>query len=260
VSALRLTDVGLVRDGTTILEHINWTVGQGERWIVLGANGSGKTSLVRIASLYLHPSTGTVEVLGQHLGRVDVRQHRRRIGVVSASFADLLRPGLTATEVVMTAKHAALEPWWHTYEDTDRRRAVEFLERFGCAAQADHPFVTLSSGERQRVQLARTLMTDPGLLLLDEPTAGLDLGGREDLVQRLAVLARDPLTPATILVTHHVDEIPAGYDHVLLLRGGRILALGPIEDVLTSASLSECFGIEVSLERRQGRWSAFAGS
>jgi len=178
--------------------------------------------------------------------------------VVSASFADLLRPGLTATEVVMTAKFAALEPWWHSYEDEDRAKAIELLGRFGCQALADHPFTTLSSGERQRVQLARTLMTDPGLLLLDEPTAGLDLGGREDLVQRLAVLARDPATPATILVTHHVDEIPEGYDHGLLLRDGRVLASGPIEDVLTSESLSDCFGLAVTLERRGGRWSAFA--
>ena len=258
MSALRLADVGVVRDGSTILHGIDWTVADGERWIVLGANGSGKTTLVRIASLYLHPSTGTVEVLGEQLGRVDVRRHRRRIGVVSASFADLLRPGLTATEVVMTAKFAALEPWWHTYEDADRAKAVELLGRFGCAALAEHHFTTLSSGERQRVQLARTLMTDPGLLLLDEPTAGLDLGGREDLVQRLAALARDPATPATILVTHHVDEIPGGYDHVLLLKDGRVLAAGPIDDALTSESLSDCFGLAVTLERRGGRWSAFA--
>ena len=260
MSALQLKHVGVVRDGSTILHDIDWTVGDGERWIVLGANGSGKTTLVRIASLYLHPSSGSVEVLGELLGRVDVRRHRRRIGVVSASFADLLRPGLTATEVVMTAKFAALEPWWHTYEDADRAKAVELLSRFGCESLADHPFTTLSSGERQRVQLARTLMTDPGLLLLDEPTAGLDLGGREDLVQRLAALARDPATPATILVTHHVDEIPAGYDHVLLLRSGRVLGSGPIDDVLTSDSLSECFGLAVTLERRGGRWSAFARS
>ena len=260
MTALRLSDVGLVRDGTAILDSIDWSVAPGERWIVLGANGSGKTSLVRIASLYLHPSHGTVEVLGGLLGRVDVREHRRRIGVVSASFADLLRSTLTARDVVMTAKYAALEPWWHDYDDADRARAIDLLERFGCGALADHPFTTLSSGERQRVQLARTLMTDPGLLLLDEPTAGLDLGGREDLVQRLAHLAHDPATPATVLVTHHVDEIPTGYEHVLLLRAGTVLAAGPIDEVLTSATLSDCFGIAVTLERRAGRWSAFARS
>jgi iron complex transport system ATP-binding protein len=246
VRALELTHVGLVRDQTVILDDVNWVVAEGERWIVLGANGSGKTSLIRIASLYLHPSS------------VDVRRHRRRIGVVSASFADLLRPALTATEIVMTAKYAALEPWWNEYDETDHARAVELLDRFGCAELADHPFATLSSGERQRVQLARTLMTDPGLLLLDEPTAGLDLGGREDLVRRLGALAADPATPATVLVTHHVDEIPPGYGHVLLLRDGRVIAAGPIDEELTSAALSECFGIDVTLDRRNGRWSAFA--
>jgi iron complex transport system ATP-binding protein len=256
--ALQLTNVGLVRGETVILDDINWTVSAGERWIVLGANGSGKTSLIRIASLYLHPSTGDVDVLGQRLGRVDVRRHRRRIGVASSSFADLLRPGLTAMEIVMTAKNAALEPWWHEYDENDRARATELLDRFGCAALAEHAFSTLSSGERQRVQLARTLMTDPGLLLLDEPTAGLDLGGREDLVRRLSALAADPTTPATILVTHHVDEIPPGYDHVLMLRDGHVTARGPIDEVLTSTALSECFGIEVALERRRDRWSAFA--
>jgi iron complex transport system ATP-binding protein len=260
VTALELRDVGLVRDDTVILEHVDWTVCEGERWVVLGANGSGKTSLVRIASLYLHPSSGTVDVLGGRLGRVDVRRHRRRIGVVSASFADLLRGSLTATDVVMTAKFAALEPWWHTYDAADQGRAVAMLDRVGCASLAAHPFATLSSGERQRVQLARTLMTDPGLLLLDEPSAGLDLGGREDLVQRLTALARDPSTPATVLVTHHVDEIPPGYEHVLLLREGRVLAAGAIDDVLRSDSLSECFGVKVALERREGRWSAFATS
>ena len=256
--ALRLTGVRLVRDEAVILHGVDWQVDEGQRWIVLGANGSGKTSLVRIASLYLHPSSGEVEVLGGRLGHVDVRSHRRRIGVVSASFADLLRPTLSALDVVMTAKHAALEPWWHTYDSSDRARATALLDRFGCAHLGTHPFVTLSSGERQRVQLARTLMGEPGLLLLDEPTAGLDLGGREDLVRRLGDLASDPATPATVLVTHHVDEIPAGFDHVLLLRGGSVQAAGPIDEVLTASSLSECFGVSVELERRGGRWFAFA--
>jgi iron complex transport system ATP-binding protein len=257
-TSLRLTGVGLVRDGVVILDEVNWEVRPGERWIVLGANGSGKTSLIRIASLYLHPSSGTVEVLGRRLGRVDVRIHRQNIGVVSSSFADLLRPTITALDIVMTARHAALEPWWHEYSDDDRTRALALLERFGCGPMGGRPFAALSSGERQRVQLARTLMTDPGLLLLDEPTAGLDLAGREDLVGRLAALAADPATPATILVTHHVDEIPPGFGHLLLLRRGRVLAAGSLEDTLTAESLGECFDVDVVLERHHGRWTAFA--
>ena len=248
----------LVRDGTTILDGIDWRVEAGDRWVVLGANGSGKTSLVRIASLYLHPSAGTVRVLGAELGRVDVRAHRRRIGVVSSAFADLLRPQLAARDIVMTAKHAALEPWWHDYDEADRERAVALLERFGCGALAERTFLTLSSGERQRVQLARTLMADPGLVLLDEPAAGLDLGGREDLLRRLADLAADPTTPATVLVTHHVDEIPPGFTNVLLLRAGRVLAAGPIDDVLSADALSACFGVPLEVERRAGRWWAWA--
>ncbi len=258
MTALRMEGVGLVRDHNEILEDVDWTVRDGERWIVLGANGSGKTSLLRIASLYLHPSTGTVEVLGETLGRVDVRAHRRNIGMVSSSFADLLRPSISALDVVMTAEHAALEPWWHEYTDRDRQRARRLLDRFGCGPMAEHRFGTLSSGERQRVQLARTLMTDPGLLLLDEPTAGLDLAGREDLVNRLAGLAADPSTPATVLVTHHVDEIPPGFDHVLLLRSGHVLASGPLEGTLTTDALGACFDMDVVLERRHDRWFAFA--
>jgi iron complex transport system ATP-binding protein len=255
---VRFTGVGLVRDDTVILDEVDWTVGADERWIVLGANGSGKTTLLRIASLYLHPSRGTVEILGETLGRVDVRRHRRNIGVVSSSFADLLRPTISALDVVVTAKYAALEAWWHEYSDADRQRARQLLDRFGCGAMADRPFAALSSGERQRVQLARTLMTDPGLLLLDEPTAGLDLGGREDLLKRLAALAADPSTPPTILVTHHVDEIPPGFDKLLLLRGGRVLAAGPIDDTLTEETLGACFDMQVTLERRHDRWFAFA--
>lgn len=256
--ALRLTGVGLVRSETTILDGVDWTVRDGERWVVLGSNGSGKTTLVRIASLYLHPTCGRVEVLRETLGHVDVRRHRQRIGIVSSSLVDLLRPGITAVDVVMTAKYAALEPWWHDYDDADRERARTLLARFGCEAVADHPFATLSSGERQRVQLARTLMTGPGLLLLDEPMAGLDLAGREDLISRLSDLASDPTTPATVLVTHHVDEIPPGFTHGLLLADGRVLATGQLDDVLTEERLHECFGVDVILEQRHGRWWAVA--
>jgi iron complex transport system ATP-binding protein len=199
-----------------------------------------------------------VDVLGQRLGRVDVREWRTRIGLSSAALADQLRAGLDAVDVVMTAKHAALEPWWHSYTDEDRKRARTFLDRLGVGALAERQFGTLSSGERQRVLLARTLMTDPGLVLLDEPNAGLDLGGREELVTALAALAGDPDSPPSILVTHHVDEIPPGFTHVLLLRDGRVHAAGPIDATLTAEHLSATFGLALRLERRDGRFSAFA--
>jgi iron complex transport system ATP-binding protein len=262
VPALALRDVSLVRDGRFLLDHVTWTVQPHERWVVLGRNGSGKTSLVRLASLYLHPSSGEVAVLGEFLGRTDVRALRKRIGVASSSFAAQLRPELTAAEVVMTAKHAALEPWWHRYDDADKAHAVAQLTRLGVGHMAERELGTLSSGEQQRVLLARTLMTDPGLVLLDEPTAGLDLGGREELVASLATLAADPDAPATILVTHHVDEIPPGFTHVLLLHRGAVLAAGPLEETLTAERLSACFELALTLERhgrRYGAWAVDAG-
>jgi iron complex transport system ATP-binding protein len=258
VTALRLAGVTVVRDGTTILDTLDWTVADGERWVVLGPNGSGKTTLLRVASLYLHPTTGEVEVLGGRLGRVDVRRWRTRIGLVSPAFADLLRHDVTVVDVVMSAREAALETWWHSYGPDDRAHALDLLDRTGTAALADRSFGTLSSGERQRVLLARSLWGDPGLVLLDEPTAGLDLGAREDLVTRLAGLAADPTTPPTVLVTHHVEEIPAGFTHALLLRDGRIVACGPLASVLTAEALSRTFGVPLALDRRDGRYAARA--
>jgi iron complex transport system ATP-binding protein len=246
-----------VRDGRAILDGIDWEVRPGERWAVLGPNGSGKTTIVRIASMYLHPTEGVVEVLGGRLGRVDVRRHRQRVGLASMALTDQLRPTLTAAEVVMCAKNAALEPWWHEYDDDDRRRARELLDRLGAGRLADHRFGTCSTGERQRILLARTLMTDPGLVLLDEPTAGLDLGGREDLVATLDQLAADPAAPPVVLVTHHLEEIPRRFTHALLLSEGAVLAAGPIEDVLVADRLSACFGMPLELSRNGGRWQAW---
>ena len=256
--ALRLSGVRVVRDGRALVDAVDWTVRAGERWVVLGPNGSGKTTLLRVASLYLHPSAGTVDVLGERLGRVDVRRHRARIGLVSPAFADLLRPEVAAVDVVMAAREAALETWWHTYGPDDRAAALALLDRMGAGALADRPFGTLSSGERQRVLLARSLWGSPGLVLLDEPTAGLDLGAREDLVGRLAGLAADPTTPPTVLVTHHVEEIPAGFTHALLLRDGQVRAQGPLASVLTAASLSATFGLPLALDAREGRYAARA--
>jgi len=255
---LALRGVRLIADGRVILDEIDWEVREGERWVVLGRNGSGKTSIVRIAALYLHPSAGEVEVLGERLGRADVRTLRTRVGFASSALSAQLRPALPALDVVMTAKHAALEPWWHRYEEAERERARGLLDRMGVGGLAHRTLGTLSSGEQQRVLLARTLMTSPGLVLLDEPTAGLDLTGREELVAALAALARDVTAPPAVLVTHHVDEIPPGFTHALLLRQGRVLALGPLAATLNEANLSECFDLPLRLQQRGGRFSAWA--
>lgn len=256
--ALRLVGVGFTRDQKPILSEVDWEVARDQRWVVLGTNGSGKTSLLRIAALYEHPTTGTVEVLGHRLGQVDVRRLRHQVGFVSPALAQMLRPHLKAVDVVMTARHGALEPWWHDYTDADRQRAVRLLEQVGATGLGDRTIATLSSGERQRVQIARNLMTDPGLVLLDEPASTLDLGGREMLVTDLTRLAADPSAPPLVMVTHRTEEIPAGFTHGLLLREGRVLAQGPLEDVLTSESLSACFDLPLELEHRNGRWHSQA--
>ena len=258
-AALLLEDVGFDRGGRHIIGRLSLRVEREHRWLVLGPNGSGKTTLLRIAALYEHPSTGTVEVLGERLGRTDVRTLRRRIGYASSALAAQLRADLSALDVVKTAKYAALELWWHRYDVADATRATQCLLRLGVADLAERTFGTLSSGEQQRVLLARTLMNDPAVVLLDEPAARLDIGGREQLVGALAALAADPGAPPFVLVTHHVDEIPQGMTHALLLRDGRSIAQGPIDDVLSSEALSECFGLPLVLERRDdGRFSAWS--
>jgi len=257
-AALQLERVSVRIDGSPVLSDLSWGVEDGQRWVVLGPNGSGKTTLLRVASLYLHPTAGTVRVLGQTVGRTDVRALRPRIGLASAALADQVRPQVTARDAVMTARFGALETWWHTYDDADRARAESLLDRFGVGTHADQTFGTLSSGERQRVQLARTLMTEPDLVLLDEPTAGLDLSGREDLLMRLADLARDPMTSPLVLVTHHVEEIPEGFTHALVLAAGAGVAQGPIAGVITDEVLGAAFGIDVDVEHREGRWTARA--
>ncbi len=244
--------------GSPALTDIDWTVRSDERWVVLGPNGSGKTTLLQLAGALVHPSSGTVEVLGQRLGRVDLRTLRTRIGLVSASVTRTLRPGLAAADVVMTGRHAALEPWWQTYTDDDRHRARSLLDDAGFGHVADRSFGVISEGERQQVLLARALMGTPELLLLDEPAAGLDVGGRERLVSSLRRLAEDPATPPIVFVTHHVEEIPPSFTSVLLLRGGTTVASGPLGEVLTSRALSECFGLRLRVRHDRGRWSSRA--
>ena len=258
MTVLSLRGVGLTRDGRDLLDDITWEVAEGERWVVLGPNGSGKTSLVRIASLQLHPSRGDVEVLGNRLGRVNIWTLRNRIGLASSALADQLRPTITAEDVVVTAKNGALEPWWHSYSSDDREQAVACLDRLGVAPLAAREFGTLSSGERQRVLLARTLMGDPGVVLLDEPSAGLDLAGREGLVQSLTDLAADASAPPVVFVTHHVEEIPPGFSSLLLLRDGRIVSQGDLASTLTEEALSELYGLKLRVRSEDGRWSAVA--
>ena len=257
--ALRLESIRLVRDGNVILDDVSLTVTTGQRWLVLGANGCGKTSLLRIAALYDHPTSGTVEVLGERLGHTDVRELRRRIGFVSAAIADQLRPALSAHDAVRTARYAALEPWWHRYTADDDARAHGCLERMGVGALAPRTLATLSSGERTRVLLARSLMNDPAVVLLDEPASGLDLAGREQLVAALDELATADGAPPFVVVTHHVEDVPTSLTHAMLLHRGRASASGPIDDVLNEGRLSECFGLPLRVERRgDGRLSAWS--
>jgi iron complex transport system ATP-binding protein len=254
--ALRFADVDLDREATSVLRGVNWQVSAGERWAVIGPNGSGKTTLMQLASGYLHPTRGTVEVLGQRLGRTDVRALRKRVSTVSASVARVIVPWLTAKEVVVSARQGALEPWWHTYSETEWARAENLLSDAGFGHIAERHFGVLSEGERQQVLLARALMTDPELLLLDEPCAGLDMGGRERLLARLGPLASGPSSAPIVMVTHHVEEIPEGFTHVLLLHPGGNLVAGPIASSLTAKALSECFGLPLELHHDAGRWTS----
>jgi iron complex transport system ATP-binding protein len=254
---LRLSGVRIVRNGTTLLDGIDWTVRPSEKWAVLGPNGAGKTTLLSVAAARLFPTAGTVHALGERLGTVDVFELRPRIGLASAALAERVPPAERVLDVVLTAGYAVFGRHDEVYEPADELRARRLLEQLGCRALIDRTFGVLSEGERKRVLIARALMTDPELLLLDEPAAGLDLGAREALLRRLARLTRDEDAPALILVSHHVEEIPSGITHVLLLRAGAVVAAGPVEEVLTRSALSACFGLPLAVEKLPaGRYSA----
>jgi iron complex transport system ATP-binding protein len=253
---LDLQAVTIRRGTTTILDQVTWRIREGERWVVLGRNGAGKTTLLQVASGGMHPTSGTADLLGSRLGRVDVFELRPRIGLSSAALADRIPSGETVQDVVLTAAYGVTGRWRESYEALDESRATDLLRAFGVDHLAERYFGTLSEGERKRVQIARALMSDPELLLLDEPAAGLDLGGREELVQALAELAGDPRSPVLVLVTHHVEEIPPGFTHLLLLRDGLVHAAGPLEEVLTAEQLSGAFGLPLALDRHAGRWAA----
>jgi iron complex transport system ATP-binding protein len=253
---IHLDRVGVRRGTTDLLADISWSVELDERWVVLGPNGAGKTTLLQLAAAQLHPSTGTARVLGEQLGQVDVFELRPRIGLTTAALAGRIPASERVLDLVVSAGYAVLGRWREEYEPSDEGRARGLLYQLGVQHLADRRFGTLSEGERKRVQIARALMTDPELLLLDEPAAGLDLAGREQLLARLATLAADPDAPATVLVTHHVEEIPLGFTHAMLLREARVVAAGLLTEVMRADLLSVTFGTPLVLDRLDGRYFA----
>ncbi|HUZ50951.1 MAG TPA: ATP-binding cassette domain-containing protein [Streptosporangiaceae bacterium] len=255
---LSLRGVGVCRDQSMLLRDINWIVRHDESWVIVGPNGAGKTTLLQVASGLLLPTEGTAEVLGEPVDEADLDELRSRVGISSAAVADQVPRGEKVIDLVMTAGYGILRRGGEEYDSFDVVRAVDLLDAVGCSHLIRRRFGTLSEGERKRVQIARSLMADPELLMLDEPAAGLDLGGREEVLSRIAALARDPMSPVLVLVTHHVEEVPEGFTHAMLMRRGSVLAAGPVEEVFTEPNLSRCFGIPLIVERRAARWMARA--
>jgi iron complex transport system ATP-binding protein len=255
---LEMAAVSVVRGAKTLLNKVDWQVKEGERWVILGPNGAGKTTLLQVAAARIHPTTGMAGILEEILGAVDVFELRPRIGLSSAALANQIPENEKVLNVVVTAAYGVTGRWREGYEKDDERRAFALLNEWGMGPLLNRPFASLSEGERKRVQIARALMTDPELLLLDEPAAGLDLGGREDLVHRLSELARDEDAPAIVLVTHHLEEVPPGFTHAMLMRDGSVVAQGPLEEVLTAGNLSETFGLPLHVSVTAGRYTATA--
>lgn len=263
VAALGSVGVRKLTTGQVIVDDIDWSVRAGEHWALLGANGAGKTTLLRLVGAVSHPTSGTVEVLGHRLGRVDVRALRARIGLVSS--AQRVPQDATGLTVVLTGASGTVQPLWRAYDDATRARAGRLLAELGCAELADRSFGVCSGGQRARLLIARALMADPladqdqfrpQLLLLDEPFNALDLPSREDLIDTLGHLARSRPGLTTVTVTHHLEELPPSTSHALLLRAGRVQAQGPAADVLTGAGLTACFGRPIEVARHRGRWLA----
>jgi iron complex transport system ATP-binding protein len=251
-----LSGVTVRRDGATLLHQVDWTISDGERWVVLGANGAGKSTLLSVLAGSIGPDEGEVSLLGERLASADLDEVLPRVGWASAALADRLPTDERVLDIVLTASYAAVRRGAESYDGSDELRARDLLAQVGCRLLVDRRFGSLSEGERKRVQLARAIMTDPELLLLDEPAAGLDLGGREALLRMLTRLADDKSAPVQVLVSHHVEEVPPGFTHALLLRAGRVLAAGPVEHTLHSASLSATFGLPLRVLASDGRWTA----
>ena len=255
-AAFELSKVTVARPGKVLLDNVSWTVDEGQRWVVLGPNGAGKTTLMQVVGANMHPSSGKVRILGHKLGKVDVFDLRTRIGHTSTSVADRIPPSESVRDAVLSAAYGVTGRWQETYEPEDEARAEQMMGEMGIFALAGRTFGTLSEGERKRVLIARALMTDPELLLLDEPGAGLDLGAREDLMSSLEVLSLADNSPVLVMVSHHVEEIPVGFTHVLMLREGKVVAQGPIESTLTAQALGATFGLRLELNSEGGRFSA----
>jgi len=257
-TVLQLTDVSLVRGGVPVVDSLTWTVDSDERWIVLGPNGAGKSSLLQVAAAQTHPSSGTAEVLGGDLGSVDLFDLRPRIGFASTTIARRIPAKEKVVDVVLTAAYSVTGRWNEEYEGVDVRRAHRVLDEWSLDHLSERTFGELSDGEQKRVQIARAVMTDPELLLLDEPAASLDLGAREELLRMLSGYAQSEGAPAIVMVTHHVEEIPRGFTHALLLDHGSVVAAGPIDEVVTAETLGATFGVELRVESDGGRYSARA--
>jgi iron complex transport system ATP-binding protein len=255
---LELSNISVRRGERIILGPVDWQVLDGQRWVILGPNGAGKTTLLQICSSLIHPTTGTIKILGEQLGKVDVFELRTRIGLSSSALVEQMPPDELVMDVVLTAAYAMLGRWQERYDLWDESRAMALLTALGVRELGDRLFGSLSEGEKKRVQIARSLMADPELLLLDEPASSLDLGGREDLLKRIETFARDPMAPATVIVTHHIEEIPAGTTHALLLRNGAVLAKGEVNSVITDQNLSEAYGLAISVQSENGRFFARA--
>lgn len=255
-AVIELHDVTVIREGRAILDHVNWTVTEDQRWVILGPNGAGKSTLLQIAASALYPSSGTATVLGEQLGKVDLLELRPMIGYASSAMSKRLPRDEKVLDVVLTAAHGVTGRWNEEYEALDERRALRVLNEWKLEALAERRFGTLSDGEQKRVQIARSVMTDPELLLLDEPAASLDLGAREELLQLLSGYAQSSVSPAIVMVTHHVEEIPVGFTHALLIRNGAIVAAGPIKDTLTESNLNSTFHSNIELTATEGRYAA----
>lgn len=257
-SVLTLTDVSVRRGDRDILGPLNFSVSEGERWVILGPNGAGKSTLLRLLSAMSFPTRGTVEILGKILGKVDLFELRPRLGFCSSIVAENIPDDELVRDVVLTAAYAILGRWNERYDLWDESRAIALLTTFGVRELGDRSFGTLSEGEKKRVQISRALMADPEILLLDEPAAGLDLGGREDLLKRFAKFSSDPLSPVTILVTHHIEEIPVGTTHALLLKDGAVAVSGPVDQVITSQHISAVFEVPIHVQKEGARFFAKA--